>query len=196
MCETLLSCIQKAPEGEFLLPAVLELIERARLENIVDHFHFNHFELWLNQFSGLSLEENLKVRGKIVGRFVPREAYQRLFPIGMGKVYYGTHFVTAHSSPDLDTTVASFWGWVDAFAARVSNGLHVWNVPGGRPPAQVESDLLFFSIFGSEMFELLAKHRTLLSISAIDLVTQEKVVQKYRKILSLISIWKKSRRQL
>ena len=35
----------------------------------------------------------------------------------MGKIYEGTHFVTAHKSPDLDTTIASFWGWLDAFAA-------------------------------------------------------------------------------
>jgi hypothetical protein len=96
----------------------------------------------------------------------------------MGKMYPGSHFVTAHASPDLDTTVASFWGWMDAFSARVSKGIHVWNVPGGKGPAQAETDLLFFSIFGPSVFEVLSKHRTALSISGIDLVTQQGVAEK------------------
>lgn len=178
ICHVLLKQIQEAPEDSFLLIPTLDYIERIYREKIMDHFHFNHFEFWLNQFAGLSSQENLKVRGKIAGRFVPRECYQALFPIGMGKMYSGTHFVTAHSSPDLDTTVASFWGWVDAFAARVSKGLHVWNIPGGHPPDQAETSLIFYSIFGSEVFKLLAKHRTALSVSGMDLVTQEGMVHK------------------
>lgn len=169
----LLGLIERAPEGQFLLPALLHFIERVHEEKLLDHFHFNHFELWLNQFSGLSPEENRKIRGKIVGRWVPREAYQDIFPVGMGKIYPGSHFVTAHGSPDLDTTVAAFWGWVDAFAARVSEGLHVWNIPGGKPPAQIEIELLFEQNFGKEVFSHLAKHRTLLAVSGLDLVTQE-----------------------
>jgi hypothetical protein len=179
VCQVLLDQIAAAKEGSFLLIPTLDYIERIEKDKIIDHFHFNNFELWLNQFSGLSSAENLKIRGKLAGRYVPRESYQSLFPIGMGKIYGGSHFVTAHSSPDLDTTVASFWGWVDAFAARVSKGLHVWNVPGGQPPALVETSLLFFNIFGDEVFENLAKHRTALSISGMDLVTQEGMVHKF-----------------
>jgi hypothetical protein len=174
----LLGLINDAPEESFLLPAVLHFIERVHADKILDHFHFNHFELWLNQFSGLNAENNRKIRGKIAGRWVPREAYQELFPVGMGKIYPGSHFVTAHGSPDLDTTVASFWGWVDAFAARVSEGLHIWNVPGGKPPAQIEIGLLFEQLFGKEVFSHLAKHRTLLSVSGLDLVTQEGIEKK------------------
>ncbi len=178
VCQSLLDLVLGAKEGTFVLIPALDFIERIQRNKIIDHFHFNNFEMWLNQFSGLSEGENLKVRGKLAGRYVPRESYQSLFPIGMGKRYNGSHFVTAHGSPDLDTTVASFWGWVDAFAARVSKGLHVWNVPGGQPPALVETSLLFFNIFGDEVFELLAKHRTALTVSGIDLVTQEGVVHK------------------
>ncbi len=178
ICTVLLEQILQAPEGEFVLIPALDFIEKIYRDKILDHFHFNYFELWLNQFSELSSEENLKVRGKLAGRHVPRQAYQSLFPIGMGKTYSGSHFVTAHSSPDLDTTVASFWGWVDAFAARVSKGLHIWNIPGGHPPALTEISLLFFNIFGEEVFELLAKHRTALTISGLDLVTQEGMIHK------------------
>jgi len=174
----LLQCIQEAPEGVFLLSSALDFIERIHQAAILEHFHFNNFELWLNQFSGLSAAENLHIRGKIAGRWVPREAYQVLFPVGMGKVYPGSHFVTAHGSPDLDTTVASFWGWVDAFAARVSEGLHVWNIPGGLPPAQVEVPVLFDHIFGAKIFANLAKHRTSLSVSGLDLVTQHGIEKK------------------
>jgi hypothetical protein len=174
----LLKLIQGAPDGSFLLSPVLNFIEKVHQDNILEHFHFNNFELWLNQFSGLSAEENLHIRGKIAGRWVPREAYQVFFPVGMGKVYPGSHFVTAHGSPDLDTTIASFWGWVDAFAARVSEGLHIWNIPGGLPPAQVEVPVLFDNIFGSKIFANLAKHRTSLSVSGLDLVTQQGIEKK------------------
>ncbi len=112
---------------------------------------------------------------------MPREAYQVLFPVGMGKVYRGSHFVTAHGSPDLDTTIASFWGWVDAFAARLSEGLHVWNIPGGEPPSQVEVPFLFYNIFGKDVFSHVAKHRTSLSVSGLDLVTQQGVEKKQLK---------------
>ena len=94
-----------------------------------------------------------------MGRYIPRESYQSLFPIGMGKKYVGSHYVTAHSSPDLDTTVASFWGWVDAFAARVGQGLHIWNVPGGAPESQVEVQFLFNQLLGAQCFEHFAKTR-------------------------------------
>lgn len=178
VCEVLLEMVRKAPEGTFALIPVLNFIERLHAEKIVDHFHFSNFELWLNQYATLSPEENLQVRGKLAGRYVPRESYQSLFPIGMGKMYSGSHYVTAHSSPDLDTTVASFWGFVDAFAARVSKGLHIWNVPGGEPKGIVETALLFTDVFGKEVFDHLSKHRSALTVSGLDLVTQEKMVHK------------------
>jgi hypothetical protein len=180
VCRTLLELIEEAPD-EFLLIPVLEFVEKINQDKILEHFHFNNFELWLNQFSELSEEENRQIRGKIAGRWVPREAYQTIFPIGMGKVYSGSHFVTAHGSPDLDTTVASFWGWVDAFAAKVSEGLHIWNIPGGQPPPQVEIGFLFYQIFGSEVFSHLAKHRTSLAVSGLDLVNQLGVEKKQLK---------------
>ncbi len=90
------------------------------------------------------------------------DEYQIFFPIGMGKIYPDTHYVTAHGSPDLDTTVASFWGWVDAFAARVAEGLHIWNVPGGPPLSQIEIGLLFHQIFGEKSLIIWSKHRTTL----------------------------------
>lgn len=174
----LLQLIQESKSDKFLLIPVMDFIDKVNEENFVEHYAFSHFELWLNQFSGLSFEENYKIRGKIAGKWIPREAYQVLFPVGMGKIYSGSHFVTAHNSPDLDTTVASFWGWVDAFAARVSENLHLWNVPGGAPASQVEVSFLFYKIFGTNIFTHLAKNRTTLAISGIDLVSQHGVIKK------------------
>lgn len=179
--KALLKLIETAPEGSFLLIQVLDFIEKINADKILEHFHFNNFELWLNQFSHLDPHANRYIRGKIAGRWVPREAYQVLFPVGMGKVYPGSHYVTAHGSPDLDTTIASFWGWVDAFAARLSEGLHIWNIPGGEPPAQVEVPFLFYNLFGNDVFSHLAKHRTSLSVSGLDLVTQQGVEKKQLK---------------
>ncbi len=176
--QLLLDLIQKVPAPCFLLPAVVEFIDRINAEKILDAYVFSHFELWLNQFSGLSAEENYQVRAKVVGKWVPRDAYQIFFPIGMGKSYPGSHYVTAHSSPDLDTTVSSFWGWVDAFAARVGQGLHLWNVPGGPPESQVEIDFLFYQMFGQGVFHTMAKTRTTLALSSIDLMTQKGILRK------------------
>ena len=162
----------------FLLPAVVGYIEEINASGILDSYAFYHFELWLNQFSKVSEEENAEARAKIAGKWVPRDAFQTLFPIGMGKVYPGSHYVTAHSSPDLDTTVASFWGWMDAFTARVSEGLHLWNLPGGAPMHQVEISLLFNHIFGDAVFHHLAKTRSTLTLSGIDLMTQKGVAYK------------------
>lgn len=183
----LYALINQAPEPCFLLSAILDFIARVAREELVERYHFSHFELWLNQFSGLTREENLRIRSKIIGKQVPREEYQILFPIGMGKYYSGPHYVTAHGSPDIDTTIASFWGWADAFGARVTEGLHLWNVPGGAPSAQVEVEQLFYQVFGKEIFHHLAKNYTSLLVSGIDLLSQKGVIHKNTDV-SMLSI--------
>jgi hypothetical protein len=169
----------------FLLPAVMEFIEKINKHGVLESYSFPQFELWLNQFAEISSEDNVLVRAKIVGKHIPRDAYQVMFPIGMGKKYPGSHYVTAHSSPDLDTTVASFWGWVDAFGARVCEGVHIWNLPGGPPTAQVEIGFLFSEMFGPSIFDHLPKTRTSLSLSGIDLISQERLVRKQVNISTI-----------
>lgn len=175
---TLLECIRKEPEPCFLLPHVLEFVEKVDREKLLHHYTFTSFEIWLNQYSGLSFEENYHIRAKIAGKWVERSDYQVLFPIGMGKIYEGTHFVTAHKSPDLDTTIASFWGWLDAFAARVGDGLHVWNLPGGPPPSQIEIEWIFRDLFGPGVFTHLPQTRTVLNLSGNDLMSQKGLLRK------------------
>ncbi|MCB1117586.1 MAG: hypothetical protein KDK50_03265 [Chlamydiia bacterium] len=178
VCNDLIDHILKSPQDAFLLGAVVHYISSICKEQIIERFNFQSFELWLNQFSGRTPDENASIRARIMGKNIPRECYQSFFPIGMGKVFEGTHFVAAHASPDLDTTVASFWGWVDAFAARVGTGLHIWNVPGGSPAAQVEIDLLFRQHFGNDVFSALAKTGLSLTLSSYDLMTQKGVMKK------------------
>ena len=166
---------EKAPC--FLLSAVLEFIEKVDGEKILDHYTFASFELWLNQYSLCSAEENYLTRAKIAGKWVERSDYQALFPIAMGRVYEGSHFVTAHRSPDLDTTVASFWGWLDAFAARVADGLHLWNLPGGPPSSQIEIDWMFRAPLGNAVFTHLAKTRNTLNLTGNDLMRQKSLMK-------------------
>lgn len=174
----LLDLIQQEKEPCFLLAAVLQFVKKIDEQEILQHYTFTSFEIWLNQYSGLSFEENLAVRAKIVGKKIERGDYQTLFPIGMGKVYEGTHFVTAHKSPDLDTTISSFWGWVDAFGARVGDGLHIWNLPDGPPPSQIEIEWIFRDLFGEAVFTHLPKTRTNLNLNANDLMTQKGLQKK------------------
>lgn len=173
---SLLQLIREAPDT-FLMVAVVEFIDRVLHDDVLINYSLNSFELWLNQFSKLSDSENYSLRAKIVGKNIPRDEYQVLFPVGMGKVHPGSHYVTAHSSPDLDTTVASFWGWVDAFGARVSEGIHIWNVPGGAPQSSIECAVLFHHIFGKNVFTHLAKTRTTLALSSLELMTQRGVIK-------------------
>ena len=170
--------IREAKKPCFLLGAVVDFISQITSAGIIARYNFQSYELWLNQFSGLTPDENLEIRAAIMGKAIPRDCYQTFFPIGMNKTFEGTHFVTAHASPDLDTTVASFWGWADAFAARVGSGMHVWNLPGGSPSAEVEVDLLFFKIFGQDVFKALAKTGLSLSVSSYDLMTQRGLLKK------------------
>ncbi|MCH9632756.1 MAG: hypothetical protein S4CHLAM6_10970 [Chlamydiae bacterium] len=161
----------------FLLPAIVDFIDQTN--NIIkpQEYTFSYFEFWLNQHSGLSVEENYLIRSKIVGKHVPRNDYQSLFPIGMNKCYAGSHYVTAHGSPDLDTTIASFWGWVDAFGARVCSGLHIWNVPPGGILASKDAAPLT-DVFSSNIFQYLCLNRSSLSPIGIDFASQKDLIKK------------------
>lgn len=173
----LLEQIQKCKTPCFLLPAVIDFIDQVNVQLRPLEYTFSHFEFWLNQFSGLSEEENYLVRAKIVGKFIPRDQYQSLFPIGNGKRYVGSHYVTAHGSPDLDTTIASFWGWVDAFGARVSEGLHIWNMPPGGIFSSLEASPLT-DAFNKRLFKNICQNRSSLAPSSVDFTTQKTLIKK------------------
>ncbi|MGE3954621.1 MAG: hypothetical protein AB7F31_05455 [Parachlamydiales bacterium] len=170
--QALLSQIQAAPREAFLLPAVLDFLSSCKERGLLpEAYTFNHFELFLNQQAGLSEGENSLIRAKIVGKLLPREEYQVYFPIGAGRVHPGSHYVTAHAPPDIDTAVASFWGWVEAFGARVAENLHIWNLPGGIPSPAIQR--AFAPLFGPSLFALLPRSSASLDICAIDLATQK-----------------------
>lgn len=178
--EELLALLKKQEIPCFLFPKVLNYIEKINLEKILQEYHFSSFEIWLNKYSGLSFEENYQIRAKIAGKYIPREQYQKMFPIGMGKIYEGSHIVTAHCCPDLDTTVGSFWGWVDAFAARVSENLHIWNVPEGVPNSQ-EVELFFKGIFSESLFTRLLKTSSNLNLTSRDILNVENIIYKKKE---------------
>ncbi|WP_068467127.1 hypothetical protein [Candidatus Protochlamydia phocaeensis] len=170
--ETLCKLIQEAPTQSFLLREVLDFIDRVNREEVLNRpFTFTSFEFWLNNFSDLSEQDNYQVRAKIAGKWLPRSDYQAFFPIGMDRFYQGTHFVAAHLSPDVDTMIASFWGWLDAFAARIGTSLHQWSLPGGPPDSPVTS--IFREVFGPGVFAYLPHTAQALSLTAMDLVTQK-----------------------
>lgn len=170
--QTLCDLIQSAPPRSYLLGAVLDYMDRVNNENILNEaLNFASFEFWLNNFSELSEQDNYKVRAKIVGRHIPRCDYQSFFPVGMDRIFGGSHFVTSHLSPDVDTMIASFWGWMDAFSARIGTGLHFWCLPGGPPESPVTA--IFRERFGKNIFALVARTAQTLTLTAMDLVTQK-----------------------
>ncbi len=108
--QTLCKLIQNVSGPAFLLSAVLDFFDRINHGKFLkEPLNLVSFEFWLNHFSGISEQENFEIRAKIVGKYFDRDEYQVFFPVGMEKVYFGTHFVAAHLSPDIDTMIASFW---------------------------------------------------------------------------------------
>ncbi|MCH9812008.1 hypothetical protein K0U07_04505, partial [bacterium] len=66
----------KEHKGEgFLLPAVLDFIDVIR-KKVLPTYTFSSFEIYLENYAGLEEKESLFVRGKIVGKFIPRQEYQ------------------------------------------------------------------------------------------------------------------------
>jgi len=165
----LLKCIEKEAMPCFLLAAVLEFIDRVNREKILEEeYTLTLFEFWLNHFSGLGTDEIQVIRGKIVGRYVPRDEYQAFFPVGMGKRFAGSHFVAAHLSPDVDTTVSSFWGWMDAFGCSVAKGTHQWSLPSGLTDGHIQ--LFFKRMFGERVFDQVSRAEPTMTLTALDLL--------------------------
>ncbi|MFI0434146.1 MAG: hypothetical protein ACH350_00270 [Parachlamydiaceae bacterium] len=170
--QILTQLILNAPPQAFLLSAILDFFHRINQEKLLKEIlDLPSFEFWLNHFSELSDQDNHTIRAKIIGKHLPREEYQLFFPIGMGKTYFGSHFVTAHLSPDVDTMIASFWGWMDAFGARVGSGLHLWCLPDGPPDSPVTS--FFKKLVGTEIFTYTARTASSINLTAMDLLTQK-----------------------
>jgi hypothetical protein len=174
--QTLLSLISEQSKGSYVLPEMIDFMERVSVEKTLDgNYNQTAFERWLNQHSGLSYEENREIRGKIVGKYIPRDEFQKYFPIGHNKVYKNSHVVTAHNPPDLDSTTASFIGWMDAFACRVGGAMTIWNLPQGMPGPVISK--LFNDIFSEAVFTRLAKDKVMISPVAMDLVRQNRLIR-------------------
>ena len=169
--------VQLASSGDFLLPAIVDFIESVR-ETLLSSYNFSSFELYLDNYASIAEKDMLLIRGKIVGRFVPRGEYQAFFPIGMKKNFKGSHFSVAHFSPDVDTVIASFHGFLDAFAAKVGTGVHYWKVPLGPPIGCIEIDNLFYKAFGESVFDVLATKSRDMSLISMDLVSQKNIIKK------------------
>ena len=171
---TLLDIIQCAPRHSFLLREIIDFTRRITDNQVLDgNYNLTAFERWLNQHSELSTEEQRVIRGKVIGKYVPRDEYQIFFPIGHDKYYPHSHYVTAHNPPDLDSTTGSFIGWMDAFACKVGNTLTVWNVPQGEPSPLISH--YFNLIFTPDVFTRVAKNKAVISPVAMDIVNQERL---------------------
>ena len=170
ICQILYHFLDKLPQQSFALVPLLDFIHVINQAHLLDSpLRLHNFEMWLNALGNISEEDNARIRAKIAGRNIPREEYQAYFPLTANKPQWGSHIVTAHSSPDLDTAVASFWSWLDAFAARVGGGLHYWNVPGAR--LSDHDARVFHQYFGPHFFDELPKGRGMLTLQAVDLMT-------------------------
>jgi len=173
MCGSVLAqwLLEQTPP-QFLLPQVLDFIDKVNHHSLVEPLRYQiaSVEGWLTRRSGLSSDKQSLVRGLVAGAYIPRASYQYLFPIGKAEHLPGSHIVAAHTSPDLDTVTASFWTWMDAWAAEVCEGLHHWNVPGGIP-ALVEVGLFWIETLGPGLQQL-PKKRASLRLNAYDLISR------------------------
>lgn len=168
--------IESAPPESYLLRETIDYLAKVTKAEALDGtYNLTAFERWLNQMSDLNYEKNRMIRGKIIGKYLPRDEYNRLFPISQNRVHPGSHTVTAHTPPDLDSLTGSFLGWLDAFGCRVGSTLTVWNVPMGKPGPVASR--IFTQIFTDEVFYRVAKQKTLISHVAMDIVQQDRLVK-------------------
>jgi len=172
----LLEILSSAPRNSYLLREFINFMELISTHKILDgNYNQTAFERWINQHSGLSYEENREIRGKIIGKYIPRDEFQTYFPIGHDKTHNNSHTVTAHNPPDLDSSTASFLGWMDAFACRVGGALTIWNLPLGQPGPVISK--LFTDILGEALFTRVAKAKAMISPVAMDLVRQNRLIR-------------------
>ncbi len=172
----LFEAIKNEPDDVFLLPKVIDYITRVRA--ILSTYHLASFEFWFNQHTEISEEEKMSVRGKIVGKQIPRSEYQNFFPISSGTYLQGSHFSYAHISPDLDTTVASFACFLAAFGAKVGTSRQLWVLPGGPVKDSMEVELFFKKALGAEVFSVISSSSSKFLITALDLVSQKDIIRK------------------
>lgn len=166
----LFETIKATHEPAFLLAQVIDYISRINKEAILNEpYSMLQFEFWLTHYADCTEDEEKSIRSKIVGKNINRDDYQLFFPIGMNKTLVGSHFVAAHLAPDVDTTIASFWGWVDAFGAKVGTSMHYWGLPQAVVDTHIQ--MLFSQFFGSELFQLVARKSATLSLTAQDLLS-------------------------
>lgn len=179
---TLFKAIQKEEGQVFLLPKVISFITYAR--KFLDTYHLTSFEFWLNHQIDISEEEKHVVRGKIVGKLIPRSQYQNFFPIQSSSYFNGSHYSYGHISPDLDTTVASFACFLAAFGARVGDGRHHWVLPGGPPQDVMEIEFFFKKSLGEEVFSVIGSSSKKFLITALDLVKETNIHRKQGSTLT------------
>ena len=164
----------KDSSKNFLLSEVVDFLLKANKNKVLSsNVSINSFEYWLNsqrETKKLSAEEDFLIREKIVGKKIPRSEYGRFFPLRKDKFFIGSHHVTAHSQPDIDTLVASFINWLDSFACRVSKNFNYWNVPQGEP--NEFSSYFFFKFFGNDLFSRIARYKSRIFNVAIDFSDQ------------------------
>ncbi len=178
----LFDAIQKEEDEVFLLPHVVDYITHIR--TILPTYHLASFEFWLNQHLEISDEIKMRIRAKIVGKWIHRNEYQNFFPINTGAYFPGSHYSYGHISPDLDTTVASFASFLAAFGAKVGEGRHHWVLPGGPPKESIEIEFFFKKALGEEFFSAIGSASTKFLISALDLVSQKNIIRKLSSTLT------------
>ncbi len=176
LSRTLFEALSRHSEPAFLLPQLVSFI--ARVRKAVPTYHLASFEFWMNQTSDFSEEEKMDVRAKIVGKKVPRGEYQSWFPIGSGAKFAGSHYAYAHISPDVDTTVASFFCFLSAFGAKVGTQQHHWVIPGGPPKGSIEMDHLFREIFGRDVFTFLSQADSKFYSTSLDHISHSNIIYK------------------
>ena len=182
--QTLTKFIQNQEAPCFLLPSVVKHLNGHLVDGV--QVTISDYEYYLKFQSGLSRQQQLEIRQKIMGRKAPKDFSQLLFPVAAGGQLPGSVVVTAHMSPDIDTTVSSFTGWMDAFEMDVAEGLHRWNVPND-PTAILEVKLLLLDFYGANVFSILSDNRTQLTCTALDLATCEglKIYQRHDSTLDM-----------
>ncbi len=180
--------IDDAEPPIFLLPYILHFIEK--VTEILPTYNLFSFEFWLANYyrpkgKKVSLDEELLIRGKIMGLHVDRMSYGEFFPLKQNSFCKGPLFVCSHQKPDVDTTVGAFNVFLYSFAAKVSADHHYWHLPSGLPEA-TEIGILFSKVFNQVFERAIPIVDDRIVLRAVDLLSSDDVEKRTLQDESLI----------
>ncbi|MDA8773517.1 DHH family phosphoesterase [Chlamydiia bacterium] len=158
------------PQPCFLLPDLSKTFHTYTKEYPSLFLHISDYEYWLGGIE-ISSDDYQRVWSNITGKRILDHDFAPMLSKQPAANTPGSHYVIAHTSPDLDTFVSSYITWIDALSLRMSAHMNKWLVPK-RSLKNSELDC-FHQHYPNDFTTHLVHHTDGASVLAEDICKQE-----------------------